>query len=338
MNNLFGLINLLILIKFEIIFNQDINKGIIKIIDNVELPIIFNANSEYLNIISSGKLYVVKKENNIIKNQKNISTYIEPYLFYIEKSNIYYLITQGSRYKVLIDNNNEISDLELEGNLPQINFYCCGSAFEKFNSQITNEFEKIGSIIYGLNSNKIYFYSTFKNIIYSLLYDFGGIINIQSLSCELIEENYYYFLCVFNLEHKLEIKIINCTKDTCVISANKDDLSNYYDGIIYNTLEMNVKFFCAKVNEQTKIDCSKIKTEDNSGIVVNNFYLLSGNYIPNNYDINNCNFIYFLSGYLFCCSCKDYIICNKFTYKFDKETEFTISFDGENSFLTLINR
>ena len=118
MNNLFGLINLLILIKLEIIFNQDITKGIIKIIDKVELPIIFNANSEYLNIISSSKLNVVSKENNIIKYQKNISSYIEPYLFYIENSNIYYLITKGSRYKVLLDNNNEISDLELEGNLP----------------------------------------------------------------------------------------------------------------------------------------------------------------------------------------------------------------------------
>ena len=169
------------------------------------------------------------------------------------------------------------------------------------------------------------------------MYDFGGIINIQSLSCELIEDNNYYFLCIINLEHKLEMKIINCTKNKCVISANKDDLSNYYDGIIYNTLEMNVKFFCAKVNEQTKIDCSKIETEHNSGIVVNSFHSLSSKYTPNNYDINNCNFIYFLSGYLFCCSCKDYIICNKFTYKFDKETEFTITFDGENSFLTLIN-
>ena len=53
------------------------------------------------------------------------------------------------------------------------------SAFEKYNSQITNEFGKIGSIIYGLNANEIFFYLIFKDKIYSLLYDFGGIINIQ---------------------------------------------------------------------------------------------------------------------------------------------------------------
>ena len=75
---------------------QYITKGITQIINNAELPIIFNANEESLNIITSGYIYVVNKEDNSIKYQSQIHLYLPPFLLYLFSSTELFFIN-GSK-------------------------------------------------------------------------------------------------------------------------------------------------------------------------------------------------------------------------------------------------
>ena len=111
MNHIFVFFKIFIFINLSILYKQDITKGITKIINNVELPVIFNANENCFNIISSGNIYVVNKGNKSIKYQKSIILYSPPFLLYIDKLKNYYLLTDNLRYKVLLNENNEIVDL-----------------------------------------------------------------------------------------------------------------------------------------------------------------------------------------------------------------------------------
>ena len=337
MNYIFVFFKIFIFINLSILYKQDITKGITKIINNVELPVIFNANENCFNIISSGNIYVVNKGNKSIKYQKSIPLYLPPFLLYVDKSKNYYLLTENSRYKVLLNESNEIVDLESVDLISQINQYYLGYFIEKDSSQsISNEFGIKESIIYGLNENGIYFYSTSKDKLYNFEYINDGNIDDKSLSCEEIENN--YFICIFYLGYYLELKIINCNNDKCDEISSSDNLfESYDDGIIYNTLEINMKLVCGKVSVSNQIDCVNILINDNYKIIKNDFFSLPIKYNSDDCDIKYCNFINFLSEYLFCCSCNNYIICTRITLDFTIKDNFILYIEGQNSFLKIIN-
>ena len=98
-------------LNFAFFSNQYITKGINKIIDRAYFPIIFDANENCLNIIISEYIYVVNKEDNSIKFQKEINAYNPPSLLYIDKLNNYFFIEKIWRLKILLNENNEIFDL-----------------------------------------------------------------------------------------------------------------------------------------------------------------------------------------------------------------------------------
>ena len=103
MNYILEFIKIFIFINLSILSKQDITKGITQIINNVECPVFFNANDDCLNIISSGNIYVVNKDDNSIKHQKNITRYLSGFLLYIDKLNNYYFLIERIRYKVLLN-------------------------------------------------------------------------------------------------------------------------------------------------------------------------------------------------------------------------------------------
>ena len=161
----------LIFIQF-FVYNQcnypsrlNIIKGINKIINNIEFPIIFNANEESLNIITSSNIYVIKKKNHSIIYQKSFKEYFPPFLLYIDESNNYFLLIEGERYKISLNGEKEILDLEEENSLENFDFMYSGWILEKD----TNEFEIKDSIIYGIKENDIYFYSTSEEELLNLL-------------------------------------------------------------------------------------------------------------------------------------------------------------------------
>ena len=101
---------------------QYITKGITQIINNAELPIIFNANEKSLNIITSGYIYVINKEDNSIKYQSQIHLYLPPFLLYLFSPQNYFLLTEVSQYRISLNSDNEIIGLNYEESLPTIFF------------------------------------------------------------------------------------------------------------------------------------------------------------------------------------------------------------------------
>ena len=89
----FTYINIKFYLLINIIFisNQGINKGIIKIKDGLTNPIIFDANAQNFNVISSGELFVIDKKQmklNIKMIVKSLILLI--YCIWIKQKNIFY--------------------------------------------------------------------------------------------------------------------------------------------------------------------------------------------------------------------------------------------------------
>ena len=116
--------------------------------------------------------------------------------------------------------------------------------------------------------------------------------------------------------------------------------SGYYNGFLNDTLIKNKKFLCFKENTD-KIQCTTvriIKMDDDYQIVLNYpFFNLSPEYNEFSCETENCNFIEFLSEYLFCCACHDHVICTRFAHNFNIINDFKLSNEGENSDLTILN-
>ena len=322
--------------NFPISSIQDISKGIYKIKENVQLPAIFDANSDYINIITKNHIYVVNKENNSIKFQKDIQEYTSPFLLYMDKSKNYFLLTENLRYKISLNAENEI--LNLENNDPLSSM---GISYQEYflKKGSSNEIEIIDSIIYGLNNTSILFYSTSENEIHFFKITFSININDIKLTCKITVENYY--ICIFISNTNFYIGLFNCDNDECVIKFEDNEImSEYIDVLLYDTLEANLKIFCSKSEGSNYILLQKLIIESNA----NNEYTispkdltLSTQYDSNSCNIKYCKFIEFLTEYLFCCSCTDYIKCTRFTLDFIEVNHFILNIEGENSFLSIIN-
>ena len=98
----FTYINIKFYLLINIIFisNQGISKGIIKIKDGLTNPIIFDANAQNFNVISSGELFVIDKKTNEIKYQDDSEIFGPPYLLYMDKTKNYFLLANGDHYKI----------------------------------------------------------------------------------------------------------------------------------------------------------------------------------------------------------------------------------------------
>jgi len=156
---------LLVFFQFSFLSNQTIVKGINKIIDNICLPIIFDANKDNFNLIASSYFFIINKETKKINNQGDFAAYLPPMLLYIDKSKNYFFLTEGLRYKILLNEDKEIYSLEDENSLG-ISFYYVGYFLEeKYLEGSLNNNEINEVIIYGVIENEIKFYFTSKNIV-----------------------------------------------------------------------------------------------------------------------------------------------------------------------------
>ena len=117
-------------------------------------------------------------------------------------------------------------------------------------------------------------------------------------------------------------------------------MSEYIDVLLYDTLEPNLKIFCSKSEGSNYILLQKLIIESNANdeyTISPKDLTLSTQYDSNSCDIKYCKFIEFLTEYLFCCSCTDYIKCTRFTLDFIEVNHFILNIEGENSFLSIIN-
>jgi len=327
-----------IFIALMVISKQKISFGITKIINDCNFAIIRNANEKYINILSSSKIYIVNKEDNSIKYQKDIYAFLPPFLLYMDKSKNYFLLTEvGIRYSISLNEENEFHDLHNADSIQEINFYYIGYILEKTLRDDSDEFDILDSVIYGLKNDGIYFYSTSNNFAYFFETQYDEVFENINLSCKQIRSN--DIICISSSLSNADTKFIKCIGEECdEIQFYKVDFSNFYDGFLYDTLETNIKFYCARADELIK--CGNLIIEENNNFYEFNFdefISLPNEYNSNCQDIKYCDFTVFLSEYLFCCPCNNYIICTRFNYELEIINYFILSNEGENSFLKIIS-
>ena len=321
-----------IFIVLVIFSEQNISFGIAKIIDDCNFAFIRDANDKYINILSTSKIYVVNKEDNSIKYQKNIFGFMDPFLLYMDKSKNYFLLTGGLRYSISLNDENEFTDSDEADSIPKIDFFYIGYIIVKTLRDNSDEFDILDSMIYGLNYNGIYFYSTSNNNVYSFETKYDGNFYDINLSCKQIKNN--DVICISS--SSTEIKFIKCIDKTCdEIQFSKVDIQIFYDGFLYDTLETDIKLYCSLIN------CANLIIEENTNNLYEfnfgKFISLPDEYNSNCQNIKYCDFTIFLSEYLFCCPCYNYVICTRITDDFELINYFILFNEGANSFLTLIN-
>ena len=293
----------IILIVFS---KQNISSGITKIINNSLAACISDANEKYINILTNNKRYVVNKEDNSIKHQKDIDWFFPPFLLYMYKSKNYFLLTERLRYCINLNEENEFYDLGDADSILDIDFYYIGYILEKTLRDDFDEFDIIDSVIYGLKYNGIYLNSTSNSNFYKYESRYDVDFDKINLSCKQIRNK--DIICISSMNFELETKFILCMDETWQeIQFTNVGFSNFYDGFIYDTLKTNIKFFCAKIDEL--MNCANLIIEEKN----NNYEFSFDEFIslPEKYNyncrFNYCDFTVFLSEYLFCCPCNNYL-------------------------------
>ena len=330
---------LLVFFQFSFLSNQTIVKGINKIIDGICLSVVFDANKDNFNIIVPSHFYIINKETKKANTPGDFVGYLPPKLLYIDKSNHYFLLTEGSRYKILLNEDKEICSF-VDENSSGIPFYYVGYFLEEINLEGSlNNYEINEVIIYGVTENEIKFYFTSENIVYDVEINSGEKISENHISCKFLEND--VSVCVFQTNSFLRISVFECNRDINKCNQkNYLDEDSYYNGFLYDTLIKNKKFLCFK-DYMNNIQCTNvaiIKMDADYQIVLNyTFLTLSPEYNEFSCEIENCNFIEFLSEYLFCCACHDNVICTRFAHNFNIINHFKLSIEGENSDLTILN-
>ena len=326
-----------IFIVLLIFSKQNISFGIAKIINDCNFAFIRDANDKYINILSTSKIYVVNKEDNSIKYQKNIFGFMDPFLLYMDKSKNYFLLTGGLRYSISLNDENEFTGSDEADSIPKIDFFYIGYIIVKTLRDNSDEFDILDSMIYGLNYNGIYFYSTSNNNVYSFETKYDGNFYDINLSCKQIKNN--DVICISS--SSTEIKFIKCIDKTCdEIQFSKVDIQIFYDGFLYDTLETDIKLYCSLIN------CANLIIEENTNNLYEfnfgKFISLPDEYNSNCQNIKYCDFTIFLSEYLFFIIYIKlifilYVICTRITDDFELINYFILFNEGANSFLTLIN-
>ena len=69
----------IIFLYFIFLFKSIISIRIDKIVESISLPSIFDANEDYLNILSIGKIFVLNKEDNTIKYNILLALFLHVY-------------------------------------------------------------------------------------------------------------------------------------------------------------------------------------------------------------------------------------------------------------------
>ena len=309
------------------------------IISNFQYPIIFNGNNNYYNIITSGKIYTIEKltGNKIYINDSD--TYNSPYFLCLDESDNYFLYANKIYYNIKLNSFFEIINIneETTTNFNSRTEYI--GCFKHYQHNSQNVYDRIGNneiIFYGEQTNTLYFLYIKKNFENdaSRVTDFN-----KKISCKLIENIKYICAYINKNNNKIIISYVYLTQlngnsdiagnpDNNVI--NNNDNSDYV--ILFNTNINNHKILCYKIKEKDKIKCYKIEFK-NSGF--NSFDLRVDFEAPLNK--NNCDFTWFYSEYLICCSGQDIISCYRLNDNYEIIIKFELNIYGYNYNLTIID-
>ena len=248
---------LIFLLYIIIVSNHSITKGFHKILNEISYSIIFDANDNYCNIITSKHFYIINKENNTIKYHEEADIEISSdFLLFKNIYNNYSFIMKNNPnilYTISLKENNEITEISFFDNFID-NFYISGYMSEKLSSSISSDnfyyndcINKV--ILYGKNGQNLYFFSYIENQLYDINYDMKGNNNIgEYLSCKIFGNDKY--ICAFNTGINFGLYAFSCITNTGNCEEKKnliDTQSGYYDAILYDTDTQEVKILCSKL-------------------------------------------------------------------------------------------
>lgn len=205
--------NFFIFLFCEIILSK---QEITRLIEGTSFAIIFNANNEYYNVITSNYIYVLNKLNNSTKFQNNtgINFNSKPFLFK-SPHNTYNLLLSEASYAIHLNENKEIEQLSVDNGL-LIDLDCFGyfskSAINNNLLTISGDSIQSETIIYGKKDMDIYFYyyieMAFKKV------ELEQTIDILSyVSCKMFEDD--KFICSFKNNNDFRICTLSCGSENC---------------------------------------------------------------------------------------------------------------------------
>ena len=219
MNFLNKILKLIILQHIIFISNQQITTGIYQIIEDIQYPIVFDANEEYYNVICATHYYVYHKENNNLRSDGSSGfDNISPLLLFQDPQNNYYVKTSNILYLITLNINKEITQINKVGDEItdfQIFGYITERMFSGYISISENiDFSLYEMITYGKEGNNLYFFYRIdyqlKNANLGIEEEIG-----DYLSCTMYQKD--YFICAFKTEHYFKICLCFCHLNTVYV-------------------------------------------------------------------------------------------------------------------------
>jgi len=310
-------------------------------------PIVFNGNEQYYHIINTEKIYIIEKFTGNIKVINDSIPYSSSYFLCEDESNNHFLYSNKVYYKINLDINYQSiylnnmftisSDAKFVGCLKHIQ-YKKGNDLDIGNGEI---------IIYGKTGyDGIFFYYINKKNGNKINYSYYYNSIEENITCKLIYKVMY--ICGFFSQNKIRLLIIYLTKYSSRINLGREEKSiellnteNTDNLVIFDTKKIDNKILCyRKIDKNNKNECFI-------------FYLYFTDNTKEKYsgldrpklDIEfqfpfnekNCDFTWFYSEYLFCCSDTNIISCYRLNDNYQTVDKFNLTINGENSNLKIIN-
>ena len=137
-------LKLIVFIKLIFLSKQQEITGIYQIIEDIQYPIVFDANEVFYNVVSDAHFYIYYKETNVLDFQGDSNLeYDSPLLLFKDPENNYLILVSNNLYSITLGENNEITQINLKSS-EFSNFQVFGYIQERLSS---------GSIFENADSN-----------------------------------------------------------------------------------------------------------------------------------------------------------------------------------------
>ena len=314
MANIFKYYTKILFMIYVFLTHENVIENPKLIISDFQEPTLFIGNSENYSIITLGRIYTFEKLKGNITSMTDVNSYSSPYYLCIDESNNYFLYANKDYYKININSNFQIININKAPTNSEIN------SCDEISGCITQpechkdgiNIEKNEIIFYGKKEGYLYFYYIKQN--------WGNDANSlgsfkEKLACKFIYDLNYLCAYIKNND-KIEISLIILKKSSQtqdIVGRYSYDLNNLqFDNLfLFDTKINQNKLLCSKKKDGTEIICYKIEFNNNQ---------FSSSDLNIKFDVvskeNVCDLTWFYYEYLLCCGGENIISCYRLNNKY----------------------